>query len=390
VQLKAKQDESVHLQGLRILAAEDNMVNQAVLRGMLGKLNHSLTVVTTGAAAVDSWERESFDLILMDVQMPEMNGYQATEAIRRKEAAAGGRHIPIIAMTAHAMQGDTEKCLATGMDDYISKPLVKSRLLKLIDSYGAKGTAPEKLDSSFQFNRSELLEELGGDEGALSEVIASFRKTSPGFMQELTQAMSAEDVPTTRRLAHTLKNNVGIFGASAIVDLLDQIEGFAQRKDFELARASFSRVIQEMDGLSAAINHSAHSQVENAHSAPAIPEGECVLDPMRLASLRTLGESRGDGFLATLLETFCRNAMRDIKEMNAAFNTGDLAALWFKVHSVKGASENIGAQRMVNSCQQLENCKDGPGKDDIGALIARLAGELEQVQKEVTREPCFK
>ena len=209
-------------------------------------------------------------------------------------------------------------------------------------------------------------------------------------MRELTEAIAAEDVSTTQRLAHTLKNNVGIFRASAIVDLLDQIEGFAQAKDFEPARTSFSRVVREMDGLCAAINDSADSQAEDADFSPAIPEGGCALNPMRLAILRTLGESRGGGFLATLLETFCRNAMRDIKEMNAAFNTGDMTTLWFKVHSVKGASESIGAQRMVDICRQLENCKDGPGKDDIGALMAKLAGEFEQVQEEVRREVCFK
>jgi two-component system sensor histidine kinase/response regulator len=107
---------------LRVLLAEDSVVNQKLAVGLLNKWGHTVHAVDTGLAAVEAWERESFDLILMDVQMPEMNGLEATAAIRQREAQTGG-HIPIIALTAHALEGDRDQCLAAGMDDYVPKPL---------------------------------------------------------------------------------------------------------------------------------------------------------------------------------------------------------------------------------------------------------------------------
>jgi two-component system, sensor histidine kinase and response regulator len=113
---------------LRILLAEDNSVNQKVARRMLEKEHHSVTVVGDGLEALDALERQPFDLILMDIQMPEMDGFQAAIAIREKERTSGG-HIPIIALTAHAMAGDRDRCLTAGMDGYVSKPI---RIAELI------------------------------------------------------------------------------------------------------------------------------------------------------------------------------------------------------------------------------------------------------------------
>ena len=106
---------------LRILLAEDNLVNQKVAMGMLGKMGHRITLATNGLEALEQWRQSDFDLILMDVQMPEMNGLQATTQIRQEEAM--GTHVPIVAMTASAMSEERDRCLAAGMDDFISKPV---------------------------------------------------------------------------------------------------------------------------------------------------------------------------------------------------------------------------------------------------------------------------
>jgi CheY-like chemotaxis protein len=117
--------------GLRILLAEDNPVNQKVARRMLEKRDHLVTVAANGREALVAFERQIFDLILMDIQMPEMDGFAATAAIRQKERE--GQHIPIIALTAHAMTGDRERCLAAGMDGYVSKPIRLEELTKEMD-----------------------------------------------------------------------------------------------------------------------------------------------------------------------------------------------------------------------------------------------------------------
>jgi CheY-like chemotaxis protein len=117
----------------RVLIAEDNIVNQKVAYFMLEKQGHLVTGVRDGKEAVDALDKAVFDVVLMDVQMPNMNGFEATAAIREKEKKSG-KHIPIIAMTAHAMKGDREMCLEAGMDDYVAKPLKADELLNKIEA----------------------------------------------------------------------------------------------------------------------------------------------------------------------------------------------------------------------------------------------------------------
>jgi CheY-like chemotaxis protein len=117
---------------LRILLAEDNLVNQKLASCLLEKRGHIVVTAADGRQALERLETESFDLVLMDVQMPEMDGFEATDAIRKKEGATG-RHLPIVAMTAHAMRGDRERCLAAGMDGYVSKPIIAEELLRVVE-----------------------------------------------------------------------------------------------------------------------------------------------------------------------------------------------------------------------------------------------------------------
>ena len=135
---------------LRILLAEDNPVNQKLAQRAIEKMGHSITVAANGVRAVKVCEGECFDLILMDLQMPEMDGFEATAMIRSAEQASG-RHTPIIAMTAHAMHGDRDQCIRAGMDDYISKPVDLRALAKMIDRYGV-GPSPQNMSSPIPHN----------------------------------------------------------------------------------------------------------------------------------------------------------------------------------------------------------------------------------------------
>ncbi|MGH9857446.1 MAG: response regulator, partial [Acidobacteriota bacterium] len=121
--------------GLNILVAEDNAVNQRLVYKILVKQGHNVVITNNGLEAVSALEKESFDIVLMDVQMPVMDGLEATRLIREREQPLG-RHTPIIALTAHAMQGDKENCLAAGMDAYLSKPVRAARVLELVQQYG--------------------------------------------------------------------------------------------------------------------------------------------------------------------------------------------------------------------------------------------------------------
>src|SRR5262249_41557164 len=126
---------------LRILVAEDNPVNQHVIVRLLAKLGHAVTLAENGVQALAAIDREAFDIVLMDIQMPEMDGFEATRAIREREAATGHR-VPIVAMTAHAMKGDRERCLAAGMDDYLSKPVQRLELEKVLNRLACEFPSP--------------------------------------------------------------------------------------------------------------------------------------------------------------------------------------------------------------------------------------------------------
>jgi CheY-like chemotaxis protein len=130
-----------HLTSLSILLAEDNLVNQRLASRLLEKRGHRVAVASTGREALDRLEREHFDLILMDVQMPDMDGLQATALIRQREDPLG-MHTPIVALTAHTMKGDRERCLAAGMDEYITKPIEAAKLIEIVESVAACGAGP--------------------------------------------------------------------------------------------------------------------------------------------------------------------------------------------------------------------------------------------------------
>jgi CheY-like chemotaxis protein len=127
---------------LRILLAEDSLVNQKLAAGLLEKLGHTVVVANHGREAIAAWESDDFDLVLMDVQMPEMDGFEATAAIRAKESRTGS-HVPIIAMTAHALKGDRERCLKAGMDDYVAKPIRAQQLFDTIETVVAGSGTPK-------------------------------------------------------------------------------------------------------------------------------------------------------------------------------------------------------------------------------------------------------
>jgi two-component system, sensor histidine kinase and response regulator len=223
----------------RILLVEDNVVNQKLALRLLEKRGYFLRVAGNGKEALKSLEKESFDLILMDVQMPEMDGLEATVHIRRTEQGSG-RHVPILAMTAHAMTGDQERCLQAGMDGYISKPIQSQELFEAIDrllSSGAAGVAGDGSASSLQasdqqdFDKREAMTRVGGDEKLLRELAKLFLDTVPEQMSVLRSALEREDGPASHCAAHGLKGAAGTMGARAVFAAAARVEMLARAGD---------------------------------------------------------------------------------------------------------------------------------------------------------------
>ncbi len=213
---------------LRVLLAEDNIVNQRLAVGVLSKLGCIVTVAGNGRIAVNEFERKEFDVVLMDVQMPDMDGFQATQTIRQREKISG-RHIPIIAMTAHAMQGDRERCLAAGMDDYLSKPVrirdlgdtLSQVLRKESDDSGDVKRVPVSHDL---IDWADALEAAGDDRELLQTVIDAFFEESESLMKQIRTSIRIEDAALLQQSAHSLKGSLLAVGARQTSRIASDLE----------------------------------------------------------------------------------------------------------------------------------------------------------------------
>jgi PAS domain S-box-containing protein len=208
---------------LRVLLADDNVVNQTLVARMLEKRGHRVEVVSNGREAVAACAREAFDLVLMDVQMPEMDGFEATAAIRAREARTG-RHTPIVALTAHAMKGDRERCEQAGMA-YVSKPLKPQEFFQVMGKVlGDPGSHPPVFPQAPPepsppeeeiIDEAGALAKVGGDRGLLREMAEVFLREFPKLWASIREAVAGEDCRKVERLCHTFKGGVGIFSARA-------------------------------------------------------------------------------------------------------------------------------------------------------------------------------
>ena len=212
---------------LSLLVTEDNLVNQKLAQRLLEKRGHEVVMAANGREAVDTLEHGNFDVVLMDVQMPEMDGFEATKFIRAREKETGG-HVPIIAMTAHAMKGDRVRCLELGMDAYISKPLHPAELFEVVETLGfsdAGAAAPRaRVGEIPSFDRKAALVNFGGDAGLLREIVEAFREEYPSQLNRIRDGVARSDAAELREGAHSLKGAVSNFGPNEALDLADQLE----------------------------------------------------------------------------------------------------------------------------------------------------------------------
>jgi PAS domain S-box-containing protein len=212
---------------LRILVAEDNPVNQELAVHLLESRGHSVSVAENGRQALSMIEKHRFDLVLMDVQMPEMGGLEATQAIRERERTSG-KHLPVIAMTAHAMHGDREKCLGAGMDGYIAKPLDPKTFLDTVDAAGRRDLTavpvPEQDGTLPEFNETALLQRFNGNRKLLGTLFRTFNEDAPKMLRRIREALTSREAGRTAEAAHALKGSVGNFGRSPAFDTAREIE----------------------------------------------------------------------------------------------------------------------------------------------------------------------
>jgi two-component system sensor histidine kinase/response regulator len=249
---------------LDILLAEDNIVNQKLAKKILEKRGHRVVVASNGREAIERLKGEYFDLTLMDVQMPEMDGLTATRKIRSLKGKIS--NIPIIAMTAHAMKEDKERCFAAGMDDYVSKPIKPEELFEVIEKFARqlqeKDRKEEKTPSASKDNKatakdifdlSKALEVVNGDMGLFKEIVNLFLENLPDSIAQIREAVATSDANSLDKTAHSLKGSVGNFGTNRAFEAAYRLELIGKEGKLAKADAALLRLEKEFSDLEAAM-----------------------------------------------------------------------------------------------------------------------------------------
>jgi signal transduction histidine kinase/CheY-like chemotaxis protein/HPt (histidine-containing phosphotransfer) domain-containing protein len=230
---------------VRVLVVEDNIVNQRVAVGLLTRRGHQVTVASDGREALAALERELFDVVLMDVQMPVMGGLEATIAIREGEVVTG-QHVRIVAMTAHAMNRDRERCLAAGMDGFLSKPIDPHMLFTVIEQQADR--APAKMpvdDAPVAFDKHALRERLSGDEQLMADVIHLFIEDCPARLSAIGSAVERRDREALRTAAHALAGSAANLSATGLYEAARVLERIGAESRMDAAEAAWRRLSAE-------------------------------------------------------------------------------------------------------------------------------------------------
>ena len=237
-----------------VLLAEDNPVNQRVAVHLLTRRGHRVVVANNGREAIAALDRESFDVVLMDVQMPEMGGFEATAAIRARERRQGG-HVRIIAMTAHALKGDRERCLAAGMDGYLAKPIDRLELFEAVEFIEpARAATPKAPNGAVVFDQDEARNRMGGDDHLLSDVVRLFVEDCPRLLQQIDRAVKNGDAKALTASAHELKGVAANLAAGRVLDLAKLFESLGRAGSTDAAAAQLSQLHSETHALTAALH----------------------------------------------------------------------------------------------------------------------------------------
>ena len=254
------QDDDGACRRLNLLLAEDNPVNQKLAVRLLEKRGHHVTVANNGVQALAALEKGPFDLVLMDVQMPEMDGLEATRLLREREKVSG-EHQAVVAMTALVMKGDRERCMAVGMDGYLSKPLSPRELDDILDRFEAKGDPAAVLAEATDREggpiwTKDLLERIDGDRILLFELLELLREDSPKQIQTLRVAISSQDAGAVQKAGHALRGALANLAAQTAATIAGEIESMGKNQDLTSAatklselEAELARVIGSLEGL---------------------------------------------------------------------------------------------------------------------------------------------
>jgi PAS domain S-box-containing protein len=256
---------------IKILLTEDNKMNQKLITAILNKKNWTIAIANNGREALTRLEKETFDLVLMDIQMPVMDGFEATTRIRKMEQETG-KHLPIVAITAHALKGDRERCIEAGMDEYVQKPIDAEKLYAVIEKLTRRLTKNSKTDRptdekamsgkqtvetqcpsidavETQVDLEEMKKQLGGDMQLMKEVIQIFAEEYQEQIEKITQALKNNNSTEITKVAHGFKGVLGNLGAKKAYQLAKDLELAGKENRLEDAAELFDRLMEQIKSL---------------------------------------------------------------------------------------------------------------------------------------------
>ncbi len=352
------------IRGARLLLAEDNKINQQVAQELLTQAGLKVAIVNTGKAAVDQVKKERFDAVLMDLQMPEMDGYEATHAIRQEPRF---QDLPIIAMTANAMAGDREKCLDAGMNDHVAKPIDPSVLFATLLKWIPKKDAQEEsrgvaqreaetgippkfyntLPASFDgIDMDEGIKRVGGNRGLYQKLLQDFYQDHHDDDTVIRDALKDDDVEKALRVAHTVKGISGSIGATGLQKDAAALEGAIKNGEtsrYDPLLADFSRSLQAVMNELMSLSRHPEEGAENADADAAAADGRSVDPETVLPLIETLGDQ---------LEELDPDARETVRQLRAMLTDGDTHEL---LKDIKADVDSFAYSKALSRLNTLSN-----------------------------------
>ena len=375
-----KHPDQCKLSAAKILLVEDNPINQKVVINQLQLLGLEADCVNNGREALDKLEKECYKIMLMDCQMPVLDGYEATRLLR--EIEGDERHTVVIGLTANAMKGDREKCLAAGMDDYLSKPVSMSDLSVVISRWllsEAKepisdSDSPVDGNADSPVDRDRLDEITGGDEEFKLELLQEFVEDAQTDLEQLQTALLAKDAGAIASMAHKLKGGAATIAVRFIPEVAGQLETQAKANKLQDAGALIAQLEQILSRVKLYIEPGAPEA--NPASIKEQPDYTSPIDSDRLDAI-----CRGDEeFKLELLQEFVEDAQTDLEQLQTALLAKDAGAIASMAHKLKGGAATIAVRFIPEVAGQLETQAKANKLQDAGALIAQLEQILSRVK----------
>ncbi|HTS87524.1 MAG TPA: ATP-binding protein [Gemmatimonadales bacterium] len=357
----------------RVLVTDDNELNRLVASEYLRHLGLEVETAAGGEAALERVAKGGLDLVFMDCQMPDLDGYETTRRIRDREGE--GQRLPILAMTANAMPGERERCLAAGMDDYVSKPVREADLARLLRRWLPGGTSTHPAPASGgPAPRSEEADAAGRGATELAErFLPFFLRDTPGQVAEIGQALLADDLTLAGRAAHALKGAASAVGASTVARLCARIGEGVEHGDLSEAWAAYADLEAEAPRCLDALRH---HQVVAALAPP--------LDDSRIDEFKRL-EALTPGLMQEVIGLFLRDAPRRIEALEGAVRQGDYRQVNELAHALKGSALQLGAMPLGWTAAELEREARSGDLSQAVLRLERLTAEYGRARQALER-----